>query len=187
MADIPKFGVKFVGKTFEWGVVDPATHEVSVKQFRAKASYSYDGHLEYESISAQLQAHVVERARRARRELAMAADDSVTDEELMKMLNDSRELAVKEEAEEWRKVVNQSLLLIDERDVDELGPLLLNGDPAEVRALRVWLEEVVLGRVQKEVEAVASVDPTLLPPPSPSSGTPASGLDGDSTESTSTD
>jgi len=72
------------------------------------------------------------------------------------------------------------LLLVEPEDAERLRPLLIESPPQQVRDLRAWLEEKVIGKAEKEVGAVGAVDPTLPSPPAEPSPTPDSGPDSES-------
>lgn len=173
MSDFPpqngvaRFGVAYLAPTFTWWWLEPGEdgdlHDVS-REFRGHPGVSFDQQLEYNAViqTMGLEANMeITRLTKVSNELAdKSRDGELTPEEVIARASELNAGAQESERARFATIVEATLLLVHPNDRDELRPLLLNGNAADVRVLRDHLERVVIHRVHKEVAAVARVDPT---------------------------
>ena len=164
------FGTTTLGPEFTWTVIEPNTGVARKHKFRAAAGISFDDALHY---GVELNAAIV-RGTAAAREMKAKLVEALKngDSQAVDLIIQER---YESENRTWLDTVNAMLLLIAPGDRDIIRPMLVDGDKYQVKALREWLEENVMGEDMKLAQQVARVDPTSPPPPPPSAVNPASG------------
>jgi hypothetical protein len=162
---VARFGVSFVGPPFEWGYTEPGDDGELVlrtKAFRAHPGLSFEEQLAYTRSLSMLQATAVVEQRQLE-----AAVEKITamppEEDPTEALEDLAQRTADGERKRWEMQVDQTVMLVAPADREEFRALISQGNPADVRALKEHLVEVVITRTQKQVEAVGRVDPTSQP------------------------
>jgi hypothetical protein len=183
MSVTKRFGVTSRGVEFEWADVDEDRNE-TVHTFRAKPFMTFEQQLDWSTQRSLLNTRSLHDLRRRQAELKGIED---SDPDAIAKIEKAAMASVEDETARWELLVDLTLSLIDDRDVDTLRPMLLRADLHAVQALREWLEQVVFEREAAAVEAAANVDPTSPEPPAPSAPTPRSGPDSTPTDPPSTD
>lgn len=159
---VARFGVTVVQK-FEWVSLDAEFNPV-VTEARAHPGFSFDDQLDYQSslavMQAKAQVDVTQLTKRLDALQARLDAGEATEDEVLAATADETERSLDDERERYKMVVQQTLMLIHPLDRALMEPLLLGGNSTDVRNLRNHLQEMVITRVQREVEAVGGVDPT---------------------------
>lgn len=171
---VMRFGVRTQGKGIEWGYIDPITKQLGTVEFHPKVGITFDEILEFQAIRAML----VRELRAEAREMQTALDalDKEADDYQEKVEEITRG-DPEAEKERFERQVDSLLMLIVDDDRPIMEPLLRKGHPNEVRELITHLQQIVITKTEKRVEAVANVDPTSPPAPADSSSTEDSGPD----------
>ena len=181
---LPSFGTSIVGAEFEWQGLSEDGSEVETVKARARASISFEETLRYTTGRHAQLVQTTNSAKEMREQLAETNPSDPGYQEIFDKIVAER---LQFEKAAWAAAVDTMLILVSERNRDELRPLLVNGDPKQVTALRSWLEEQVLHTAQADAAVTTNVDPTLAESSAKSSPSPDSGGDSESKESTSTD
>ena len=171
-SSVARFGVSLTGPRFEWSWLarpDDAPEDskelaVVTRAFRAHPGISFEEFADYQAQSSMLQAG----AAQAQRELARVVNEIMKDEatsehDKVTALDGVARATVESERVRWEVIVDQTLMLVAPADREQLRPLLLGGNPTDVRALKEHLEDVVINRAVVETEVVGQVDPTSQP------------------------
>lgn len=179
-SQIAQFGVSIVGPKFRWAyierVADSDETEVRVRVFRAHPGLSFEEQLAYQRSLTLLQASAVIEQRTLEKVIEAIAeipDDNPdedhpadwvsADDRRQDALNALADGTAVSERERWAIQLDQVLTLVAAVDRAEFRPLLEEANPADVRALKEHLVQLVINRVPAVVEAAAQVDPTSPP------------------------
>lgn len=166
---------------FTWFWEDPDDGSDRERVFHAKRNLSFEELVEYDMqrvLAATTVSHDAKATVKKLTELEASSEEEVDFEAVGTWLKGRAE----GQTDQWANTIDNLLLLVVASERAILRPLLIVADPRDVTALRSDLEEVVLGRLKEEVQAVAGVDPTLPTPPVDSPPVEGSGLSSDSTE-----
>ncbi len=163
---VARFGVSFVGPTFIWTWAEPAEDGsgelvVKEKEFRAHPGLSFEEQLEYTRSLTMLQATAVMDQNKMQG-VVDAITKTPEGEDPMPALNKLADDVTASESQRWAMQIDQVCMLVNPAERDEFRPLVSAGNPADVRALKEHLVEVVINRTIKTVEVVGGVDPTSL-------------------------
>jgi len=178
LSPVARFGVALVGPKIDWGYIDQ-NGDAATKQFRAAHSITFEELVEYQSMTAFLQAEASLSKKRLDDGLRKLELD---DPKAMDLVKELTAQSNQEEAARWAMVISQTMMLIHPGDRDVMRPLLEVGSPTDVRDLRDYLRRIVVDRIVPEVTHAAQLDPTSQPSGTDSPATPESGADSDSTE-----
>ena len=162
---VAKFGVSFVGPTFEWNYTEPDDDGelvVKTKTFRAHPGLSFEEQLAYQRSLSMLQATAIvdQRSLEAKVDKISALPP---EEDPTPALDELATETADGERRRWEMQVDQTVMLVAPADREAFRALISQGNSADVRELKEWLVGKVVTRTQREVEAVGRVDPTSPP------------------------
>lgn len=166
---VARFGVAIVGPKFTWAWVEPDTGDgaepgalkVVEGEFHAHPGFGFEDQVEYQRLSAILQAMAVVEQRRIERAIDVVSLADAEGADPMDALSGLADEAVVNETDRWNRLIEQVLMLVAPVDRERLRPHVEHANPADVRELRDHLVKVVIERTEKAVEAAGGVDPTL--------------------------
>jgi hypothetical protein len=171
---VQRFGVRILGSPIEWGYVDPITKQLGTVVFHPKVGVNFEEILEFQAARSMLIRELRTEARKMQIAVeALDPDDPDTPTKAEEITRGDPDL----ERERFARQVDTALMLIMDEERATMRPLLEQGHPNEIRELINHLQQVVITKTEKRVEAVANVDPTSPPAPVDSSSTADSGPD----------
>lgn len=159
------YGVTFVGQPLTWQSYDEKGELVRL-QFRPHVGISFDDIVEHAQIRAELLTSAFIESRQSKVNLDEV--DVNDDEAATAAMEDLLRRTEASDKARMDMVVRSCLMLVAPGDREGLEPLLRTSTPVAVRQLHDDLEQIVIHRVELQVEAAGHVDPTSPPPPSDS-------------------